>query len=136
VIFLDTSAILAAANPVDMRGPDAAAAFLQLSEDGVQLLTHNYVIHEAATLIQRRLGLEPALRFLRQVDAFRTHWIDVSDHDEAVALLRERSRRGLSLTDCASFVIMRRYGITEALAFDRDFEVEGFTVYRVSRDDV
>ena len=32
-----------------------------------------------------------------------------------------------SLTDCASFLVMEERGITEALAFDRDFEQAGFT---------
>jgi predicted nucleic acid-binding protein len=46
-----------------------------------------------------------------------------------VSLLRARGRRGLSLVDCASFVIMRRYGITRAMAFDEDFAREGFEIY-------
>ena len=32
-----------------------------------------------------------------------------------------------SLTDCASFLVMEERGITEALAYDRDFEQAGFT---------
>jgi len=45
--------------------------------------------------------------------------------------LEERNRRGLSLVDCASFVVMRRYGIEEAFAFDEDFEKEGFRLYQL-----
>ncbi len=32
-----------------------------------------------------------------------------------------------SLTDCASFLVMEERAITEALAYDRDFEQAGFT---------
>ena len=32
-----------------------------------------------------------------------------------------------SLTDCASFLVMEERNITEALAYDRDFEQAGFT---------
>ena len=32
-----------------------------------------------------------------------------------------------SLTDCASFIVMEERGISEALAYDRDFEQAGFT---------
>lgn len=32
-----------------------------------------------------------------------------------------------SLTDCASFLVMEERGISEALAYDRDFEQAGFT---------
>ena len=34
--------------------------------------------------------------------------------------------RRWSLTDCASFLVMEERGITEALAYDRDFEQAGF----------
>lgn len=130
-----TSAVLAVADRRDARWPDADAAFRRLSEEGDQLLTHNYVVLEAASLLQRRIGLASAVRFLEQVNAFRVHWIDASDHAEAFALLKRRGRRQLSLTDCASFVVMRRYGVTRALAYDRDFEAEGFATYRAGTGD-
>ena len=44
-------------------------------------------------------------------------------------LLEKRNRSGLSLVDCSSFVIMRKYSMTEAFAFDSDFEREGFIAY-------
>ncbi len=42
-------------------------------------------------------------------------------------MLEERGRRDLSLVDCVSFVVMRERGVTTALAYDADFEREGFT---------
>ncbi|MBI4304733.1 MAG: PIN domain-containing protein [Chloroflexi bacterium] len=84
------------------------------------------MISESAALIQARYGLEHALTFLAEVKRFTIHWITETDHDDAVRLLRRRERRRLSLVDCASFVVMKRYGVTEALAFDEDFEREGF----------
>lgn len=41
-------------------------------------------------------------------------------------LFRSRADKGWSLTDCTSFVIMQREGITEALTSDRHFEQAGF----------
>lgn len=38
-----------------------------------------------------------------------------------------RADQRWSLTDCASFLVMEERGITEALAYDRDFEQAGFT---------
>jgi predicted nucleic acid-binding protein len=46
-----------------------------------------------------------------------------------VELLASRGKRGLSLVDCTSFVLMRRLGVETALAFDEDFRGEGFRVY-------
>ena len=46
--------------------------------------------------------------------------------DEAAALYSSRPDQGWSLTDCASFILMERLNILEALAHDRDFEQAGF----------
>ena len=45
------------------------------------------------------------------------------------ALFEQRNRRGLSLVDCMSFVVMRKYRSTAALAYDADFQAEGFDVF-------
>ena len=129
MILLDTSAIVALAND---RDPDHARAkermdhCLGQSED---LLIHNYIVAEAVAVLQRRIGNRPALGFLEQVADFEMYWLTPEDHAEAVALFVRRNRRGLSLVDCASFVVMRRHGVTQALAFDADFEREGFALY-------
>lgn len=70
-----------------------------------------------------------ALQLLSETNTFQVHWISSADHLRAVGILEERARRGLSLVDCTSFVVMRQYGVTEALAFDSDFVQEGFTLY-------
>jgi len=44
----------------------------------------------------------------------------------ALLLYRTRLDKNWSLTDCASFLIMRHYRIKEALAFDKHFEQAGF----------
>lgn len=41
---------------------------------------------------------------------------------EALDLYRRYKDKSWSLTDCSSFVIARKLGITEALAHDRDFK--------------
>jgi predicted nucleic acid-binding protein len=42
-------------------------------------------------------------------------------------LYRERSDKGWSLTDCASFLTIRELGITAALTSDKHFEQAGCT---------
>ena len=129
MIFLDTSAIFALADTRDSNHNQARDLLGHVLEAGEEILLHNYVVVESAALLQRRLGLSACLRFLEETAAFQIHWISPTDHEEAVTLLHERSRRGLSLVDCASFVVMRRYGVSYALAFDADFEQEGFSMY-------
>lgn len=46
---------------------------------------------------------------------------------EAYGLYKRMADKEWSLTDCASFEIMKARGITEALAHDHHFEQAGFT---------
>ena len=92
------------------------------------LMTHNYVVAECTALIQRRLGLQAALAYLNAMRLLHVHWVSRSEHDEAVELLEQRNRRGLSLVDCVSFVVMRALNIDTALVYDGDFAREGFRV--------
>ena len=45
----------------------------------------------------------------------------------AVERYAARPDQTWSLTDCASFLVMEEWNITEALAYDRDFEQAGFS---------
>jgi predicted nucleic acid-binding protein len=65
--------------------------------------------------------------FLKGVQLLNVHWVTQDEHLSAVEMLERRSRRNLSLVDCVSFVVMREHGVTTALAYDADFEREGFT---------
>ncbi|MBM3948199.1 MAG: PIN domain-containing protein [SAR202 cluster bacterium] len=134
MIFLDTSAIYALADRGDPNHEVAVEAFRRLLDESEDILLHSYVLVEAAALLQRRLGLESALKFLRESQRFHIHWINSGDHEEAVGLLEERGKRGVSLVDCASFAIMRRYQVNRSLAFDADFMQEGFFLYRGSEE--
>ncbi len=93
------------------------------------LLTHNYVLIETAALLQRRLGMPSARAFLSDARNFTLHWVTPDDHAEATALFEQRNRRDLSLVDCMSFVVMRKYRSTTALAYDADFQTEGFDLF-------
>lgn len=129
MILLDTSAVVALAADNDPEHARAIAHMERAGRDGEELLVHSYIVVETVAVLQRRLGNEAVLAFLDEVPRFVLHWITREDHEDAVALFRERARRRLSLVDCASFVVMRRYGITQAFTFDGDFEREGFALY-------
>ena len=70
-----------------------------------------------AVQMLHRLEADPHVEIIPQSDAqFRA----------AVERYAARSDQSWSLTDCASFLAMEERGITEALAYDRDFEQAGF----------
>ena len=130
MIFFDTSAALALADAEDDNHAQAVLAMARLMAEGRALLTHSYVLVESAAVLQRRLGLKSALAFLSDSRHLNVHWVTAEDHAEAVGVLGKRDRRKLSLVDCMSFIVMRKYRDTMALAYDSDFRAEGFDAVR------
>ena len=132
MIFVDTSAIYAL---TDERCPDydrAHQLFSYLLEERSPLLTHNYVVVEAMSLLQNRLGLAEARTFADESRNFTIVWVDEDIHREA-ELRWANGRRKLSFVDIVSFVVMKRYQIDTAFAFDSDFVAAGFNVLTATR---
>ncbi|MGZ3494012.1 MAG: type II toxin-antitoxin system VapC family toxin [Syntrophales bacterium] len=129
MIFLDTSAIYALADKADANHGNAYKKFDLALKSGESFLLHNYVLLESATLLHSRLGLQSALAFLKDARSFDTEWVDLALHQEALNEFEKNEERGISLVDCMSFVVMRRRGVKKILAFDTDFQEQGFTIY-------
>ncbi len=130
-VFVDTSAVLALLNPADEMHPDARRAFEHLRSRRAGLVTTSYVLVEAYALLARRMGLGAVRAFRSDLaPLLEIAWIDASTHEDALDLLLDRRRRGLSLVDAASFVVMRQRRLGEAFTFDRHFEEEGLAPVR------
>ena len=117
--------------PIEMTSTiqEALSAFTRLLNDRSTLLTHNYVIIETAALLHRRLGWEVAQRFLVDAMRFTVRWLDEVLHRRAVERWQAGQGR-VSLVDAVSFLVMREAEAGDALAFDEDFQREGFRTYR------
>ncbi len=125
----DTSALYALSDKAD---PDSITAFKEFDgalRAGETFLIHNYILVESAALLQARLGCPTAARFLKEVKSFDLEWIDQELHEDAEKELERIGTRGVSLADCASFIVMRRRRGHQAFTFDPDFEEEGFSFY-------
>ena len=96
-----------------------------------QLVTTSLVIVEVFNFLSTR-GEHMRLRAVEWARSIHsTANIDVVQHTNeqlwtAVERYAARSDQTWSLTDCASFLVMEERNITEALAYDRDFEQAGF----------
>ena len=130
MIFLDTSAIYAWADSRDLNHSAAAERLQAIVSGEERLLTHNYVVLEAFTLLQTRLGLVSAAKFAADCAAFEIEWIDKSVHDAAIHELQKSGQRRVSLVDRISFLVMKRRNLTTAFAFDPHFKAEGFRLFR------
>ena len=126
-LFVDTSALLAFLDADQPRHAEVIDVWEQAIAQRRSLFTSNYVLVESFALVQRRMGLE-ATRALADVlvPMLRPLWVDEELHAAGIASLFAARRRGLSLVDCTSFELMRRHGLTEALAIDGDFSRHGF----------
>ena len=126
-LFVDTSALLAFLDADQPRHAEVIDAWDGAIAEERPLFTSNYVLVESFALVQRRLGLE-ALRALADilVPILRPLWIDEDLHAAGIASLLAARRRKLSLVDCTSFELMRRHGLTDALALDEDFARQGY----------
>ena len=129
MIFLDTSAIYALADKTDPNHMTAYKKFQDALKSGEVFVLHNYILLESAALLQARLGLTSAVLFLKDAKSFEVEWVDSDLQEEAEKELERIGKRGISLVDCTSFIVMRRRGIQKVLAFDPDFQDQGFTTY-------
>jgi predicted nucleic acid-binding protein len=128
MIFIDTSAIYALASQSDVNHTMAKSKFASILDANVPVITHNYVLVEATALLQRRLGLQPAVRFERERQWFDVEWITPEMHAEAVQRWRAGSR-SLSFVDQVSILVMQLRRIDVAFAFDPDLMTGGVRLY-------
>lgn len=96
-----------------------------------RLVTTNYIIAELVALLSSRYHL-PRQQVIKAVNAIKTDpsveviYIERSLDDEAWNLLETRLDKEWSLVDASSFVVMKRYAMTEALTTDHHFTQAGF----------
>ncbi|MEW6777521.1 MAG: PIN domain-containing protein, partial [Bdellovibrionota bacterium] len=73
----------------------------------------------------RRSAAQLALR-LREMPDVTVFPQTTEGFQEALSLYLERYDKSWSLTDCASFRVMREQGLEEALTYDKHFDQAGF----------
>ena len=124
--FADTAYFLALLNHGDDLHP---AATTITTKGGFKIVTTAWVITELAdaySSVSHRPGFLGFYQFL--ISDPRTEMIVASAElfNKGMALYATRLDKAWSLTDCTSFVVMKEYGITEALTGDHHFEQAGF----------
>ncbi|MCG3197310.1 MAG: hypothetical protein GHCLOJNM_01795 [bacterium] len=125
-VFADTGYFLALLNPRDALHRVA----LDLAQDlSYPLLTTTWVLTEVADACAKPPNRQ---RFTTFVDRLRRDptatvvGLDQDLFEQGLGLFRNRPDKEWSLTDCISFVVMEREGLTEAFTGDRHFVQAGF----------
>lgn len=130
-VFVDSSGWYAMVDADDPNHVAAVRTLRRLTEGRRVLVSTNHVIGETYTLLRKRLGLRLAhgfLQYVRTDPAVQRTFVPEEWEDEAERLLEQFDDPLFSYVDAVSFVTMRRLRILEALAFDRDFAIAGFTL--------
>jgi len=130
-IFIDTSGWANLFIATESYHDQAKQWFSQSRQQHDQLITSNYVITELVALFHSPLRV-PRSQLFQYIEAITTAsytnviHIDSTIHDEAWQLLKNRSDKNWSLVDATSFVIMKKWKLSEALTTDHHFEQAGF----------
>jgi uncharacterized protein len=128
-VFADTSYWIAVSNPQDslhtrvkdlsrtLRPMRLVTSEMVLAEFLNDFSQRGEFLRRAAVRLIERSRNDPNITIVRQTSL--QFW-------EAVSMYSARTDKAWSLTDCASFQIMRHYHLNQALAHDRHFEQAGF----------
>jgi predicted nucleic acid-binding protein len=127
-VFTDTYYFLALLNPKD-RGHSKAAAFTKTFTG--RMITTGWVLTELADALastsQGRAEFLSTREDLLADSDVRIISCEDALMEEGIRLYSQRADKQWSLTDCISFVVMGREGLTDALTGDHHFEQAGFT---------
>lgn len=128
-LFVDTSGLYAVVDRDDANHQRAQAAWVGWLQDGVELVTNNYVLVETAALLQHRIGIA-AVRAVHEdvVPLLQIEWVSEEEHRAGMEAVLAAARKKLSLVDCVSFQTMRSRGIRTCFTFDPHFREQGFAV--------
>ena len=126
-VFADTGYWTAILNPSD--GLHEKAARVSASLGKARLITTEMVLDELLAALSKPPVRPFAIRGVKAIRANpNVEVIPQTSLQFAAAFHEYQSAedKEWSLTDCASFIVMRERGLTEALAHDRHFEQAGF----------
>lgn len=127
--FLDTGFLIALESADDRHHAAAIAAWRAILGERAPLVTTSYVFDEVTTFFNSRghhaKAVEIGEALLHSQDVTLVH-VDESLFAEAWREFARHADKRWSLTDCVSFVVMKRRRIKRALAFDQHFTQAGF----------
>jgi predicted nucleic acid-binding protein len=128
-VFVDTGYLIALEAVDDQHHNAALQHWRGLTTQLPPLVTTSYVFDEAVTFVNSRnqhgKASEIGNRLLLSPTVQLVH-VDEALFFDAWQYFTQHADKSYSLTDCISFVVMERFGIRTALAFDQHFVQAGF----------
>jgi len=129
-LFVDTSYLIALENGDDQYHGIASRHWSELAKSSSHsFVTSSYVFVEVVTLLNNRRLHSKAVELGKNLltsRLFTLVHVDEELFDEAWVHFQKHKDKKYSLTDCVSFLLMKRLAIIEALTFDKHFSQAGF----------
>ena len=127
--FLDSSYVIALAQTTDEHHPRAMNLAVSVEHRKIELVTTRAVLLEVGSALAKLRVRRDAIRLIDALQ--KSTWVETVPLTEEIIgqgwnLFRERKDKEWSWTDCISFVVMQRRGLTDALTSDQHFEQAGF----------
>ncbi|MFZ3138654.1 MAG: PIN domain-containing protein [Thermodesulfovibrionales bacterium] len=130
-IFLDTGYIIALEASDDQNHKASLQHWSLFSKNLPLIVTTSYIFNETVTFFNNRghhqKSVEIGTNLLKSLSIRFTH-VDQALFQEGWTYFKKHSDKTYSLTDCISFVLMKRLAIKRALTFDNHFIQAGFKV--------
>ena len=128
--FLDTGYLIALESADDQYHTLALSHWEEFIVTLPKLITTSYIFDETVTFFnsrhQQAKAVEIGTRLLSS-PSIELVFVDETLFYEGWEYFQKHADKSYSLTDCISFMVMTKEGITEALTFDRHFVQAGFT---------
>jgi len=126
-VFLDTAYALI--NTRDQWHERAVVWQERLATERKRLLSTEFVLLEIAdglASVQFHKHAVQIINLLKENPFVEIVPLSSELLEEAFKLYMKRTDKGWGLTDCTSFIVMKRYGIIDALTTDEHFQQAGF----------
>ncbi len=128
-VFLDTAYAIALSSPKDEHHEQAVRLAEELEADGAKLVTTRAVILEIGNALAKQRYRAAAIELLDSLEFDPAVEIVPATEElcaQAFQLYQDRPDKEWGLTDCLSFVVMQKRGLTDALTTDKHFVQAGY----------
>lgn len=128
-IFTDTSGWLAIVNSADFHHEKAVKIYQELFQSGCRFVLHEAMLLEVGNSLSGVKARSLAVKLKENIEnSERIELVSISSDllENGWKLYAERTDKTWGIVDCISFIVMKEFGINEALTTDRHFEQAGF----------
>lgn len=129
IVFVDTGAFFSVLSRNDTFHEKSIKLWALLDES--QLITSEFILIEAATLIRVKIGSKESIAFINKIENgtdIDIITINKDLKDNGWIYFKKFSDKTYSYIDCTSYYIMKKNNITKVFGFDEHFTQMGFSL--------